>query len=72
LVKGGGMMALAQGQDSETNSTGACARCGRAISSVAEIPPFGGSPGLVAFMCADWSLLTTPQHGWGGSTIGRD
>jgi hypothetical protein len=31
----------------------ACKRCGRPMSSVAEIAPFGGGPGLVAFMCTD-------------------
>jgi hypothetical protein len=30
-----------------------CKRCGRSMSSVAEIAPFGGGPGLVAFMCTD-------------------
>jgi hypothetical protein len=28
-----------------------CNRCGRAMSSVAEIAPFASSPGLVAFVC---------------------
>jgi hypothetical protein len=31
----------------------ACKRCGRPMSSVAEIAPFGGGPGLVALMCTD-------------------
>jgi hypothetical protein len=31
----------------------ACKRCGHPMSNVAEIAPFGGDPGLVAFMCAD-------------------
>jgi uncharacterized Zn finger protein len=32
---------------------GACKRCGRQMSSVAEIAPFGGGPGLVALMCTE-------------------
>ena len=31
----------------------ACKRCGRPMSSVAEIAPFGGGPGLIALMCAE-------------------
>jgi hypothetical protein len=32
----------------------ACKRCGgHPMSSVAEIAPFGGSPGLLAFICTD-------------------
>jgi hypothetical protein len=29
----------------------ACKRCARPMSSVAEIAPLGGGPGLIAFMC---------------------
>jgi hypothetical protein len=32
-------------------SVKACKWCGRPMSNVAEIAPFGGGPGLVAFMC---------------------
>jgi hypothetical protein len=28
-----------------------CRRCGRSMQSVAEIAPFGGSTGLIAFVC---------------------
>ncbi len=31
----------------------ACKRCGRPMSSVAEIAPFGGGPGLIALMCTE-------------------
>jgi hypothetical protein len=31
----------------------ACKRCGHPMTSVAEIAPFGGGPGLVAFICTD-------------------
>jgi hypothetical protein len=31
----------------------ACKRCRDPMSRVAEIAPFGGGPGLVAFMCTD-------------------
>src|SRR5262249_38937729 len=31
----------------------ACSRCGHPMSSVAEIAPFAGGPGLVAFICTD-------------------
>src|SRR5215813_5439331 len=31
----------------------ACKRCRHSMSRVAEIAPFGGGPGLVAFMCTD-------------------
>jgi hypothetical protein len=31
----------------------ACKRCGYPMSSVAEIAPFGGAPGLVALVCTD-------------------
>src|SRR5262249_36759339 len=31
----------------------ACSRCGHPMSSVAEIAPFVGGPGLVAFICTD-------------------
>jgi hypothetical protein len=31
----------------------ACKRCARPMSSVAEIAPLGGGPGLIAFMCTD-------------------
>jgi len=29
-----------------------CRRCGRGMETVAEIAPFGGRPGLVAFLCS--------------------
>jgi hypothetical protein len=31
----------------------ACKRCGREMRTVAEIPPFGNEPGLIAFLCFD-------------------
>jgi hypothetical protein len=44
----------------------ACKRCGRPMSSVAEIAPFGGDPGLVALMCSDCgttdSILVYQAH----------
>ena len=44
----------------------ACKRCGRSMSSVAEIAPFGGDPGLVALMSIDCgttdSLLVHQAH----------
>jgi hypothetical protein len=44
----------------------ACKRCGHAMPSVAEIAPFGGGPGLVAFMCTDCnttdSILVHQAH----------
>jgi hypothetical protein len=35
------------------SSQTACKRCARPMSSVAEIAPLGGGPGLIAFMCTD-------------------
>jgi hypothetical protein len=44
----------------------ACKRCGRPMLGVAEIAPFGGDPGLVAFMCIDCgttdSILVHQAH----------
>jgi hypothetical protein len=44
----------------------ACRRCGHPMPSVAEIAPFGGDPGLVAFMCTDCgatdSVLIHPEN----------
>ena len=34
-----------------------CKRCGRPMSSVAEIAPFGGDPGLVALTCTDCGTM---------------
>jgi hypothetical protein len=35
----------------------ACKWCGRPMSNVAEIAPFGGGPGLVAFICGRAMVL---------------
>jgi hypothetical protein len=44
----------------------ACKWCRRPMSNVAEIAPFGGGPGLVAFMCSHCgttdSVLTCEGH----------
>jgi hypothetical protein len=44
----------------------ACKWCGLPMSNVAEIAPFGGGPGLVAFMCSHCgttdSVLTCEGH----------
>jgi hypothetical protein len=44
----------------------ACKWCRRPMSNVAEIAPFGGGPGLVAFMCSYCgttdSVLTCERH----------
>jgi len=54
----------------------ACKRCGHPMSSVAEIAPFGGGPGLVAFMCTDCgrtdSVLVHQAHTSRGADRRRD
>ena len=54
----------------------ACKRCRHPMSRVAEIAPFGGGPGLVAFMCTDCgttdSVLVHESHAARGADHRRD
>ena len=54
----------------------ACKRCRHPMSRVAEIGPFGGGPGLVAFMCTDCgttdSVLVHEPHMARGADHKRD
>jgi hypothetical protein len=54
----------------------ACKRCRHPMSRVAEIAPFGGGPGLVAFMCTNCgttdSVLVHEPHTARGADHRRD
>jgi hypothetical protein len=52
---GGQRWPYLKGQDNEVVVQRACKRCRHPMSRVAEIAPFGGGPGLVAFMCTNCS-----------------
>jgi hypothetical protein len=47
-----------------------CRRCGREMQRVADVLPFGGSPGLIAFFCTECgtseSTLVYPGDQGGG------
>jgi hypothetical protein len=46
----------------------ACKRCGHPMSGVAEIAPFAGGPGLVAFICTDCGAADSVLIHAGGQT----